>query len=429
MANPAQEDDAEQLRRDMKKAARLRRLFIAKISREGIVFLPLLFMVVTFIMLKGDQTALADVSHGIKQSLVDQYGADMDSPPLEKVTNAGMLYTWFEDVAIPKVLSSSTYDSSTGGYYVDDFNRVLGGIRFLQKRVKQSECTTDDLIVSSSSGPWDCYPELEGNEETSTWTALTESSWQQWRSCSELGGCLFSGGSDDIYSVSTELSYNPSGYVIDLGLDATAAASVVNTMRSNNWLDKQTRFVMLQFTVYNAALNVHTDCRFLFEQLAGGLYKSSSRITSVQLFHSWGGISDLVIILEFNIYAQALGTIIFHLYNLIRLGFVGWMRYNGVIGEGKAQKQTSTLIQEAPSQLLFELFDYVNLVIVVTSFVRRIVWMLNPDVLGYNLTTSLTTFQNHMSLVNFTETGNAIWGINVLIMILKCFKYLQAHQQ
>eukprot|EP00656_Telonema_subtile_P003459 TRINITY_DN11584_c0_g1_i4.p1 TRINITY_DN11584_c0_g1~~TRINITY_DN11584_c0_g1_i4.p1 ORF type:complete len:700 (+),score=157.94 TRINITY_DN11584_c0_g1_i4:84-2183(+) len=406
--------DADRIRMDLLNRARLRRLFIGKISREGLVFLPLLTMVAFFVWVLHNPSQPI-ISTSMQRLFESSYGTTIDSTPLLRVSDAEGVYTWLEQVGIPNILSSTTLDSSTGRYYVNSVNILLGGFRFLQKRVPRESCTTKDLF-HSDSGPWDCYQPLADGEETSTWTALSDTSWQPYFSCKELGGCIFP-ETDRLHSPFSEISYTYEGYKIDVGLNETAASTVVASMRAANWIDKQTRLVILQFTTYNAAENVHTGSQIYFEQLAGGLFKSGTQFSSVTIFQKFGDKEDLVRVVEVCIYAQVLATLVFHGYNLVRLGFVGWLKYNGVVSEPNRRG--------TGSQALFEMFDYINLVIVIVSFGKFIQWISNEEVQALDIQNSATIFVNYVPFVAHRETSTSLWGVNVLVMIFKCFKYLQ----
>ena len=429
---PISESEANTKR--AKKRQRDQRVFATKINREGVTFSPLFILIVFTVSIRYHNGALSSISSGLDKTFNDNWGPTQDQPSLRNIVNASMLYNWLEGVALPALVSTDaqntakgldqlgTYDNSSGRYYVNRLNMLLGGARIIQMRVPEENCTTEDWMMSQSSGPWECYQALEAGKDESTWSTLSVASWQPYQSCEHLGFCTDLGDYGATYSPHTELTYGGGGYSIDIPLDHNNVSSIVSTMRADNWLDKQTRFVMLYFTTYNMHENVHSSVRVVFEQPAGGGYLAWSKISSTVLFSSVGTFSNVLFICTVLIYALAATQLGVHLYNISRLGFVGWLKINSIIvdaaGDGKET-----------SQAFFEILDYANIVLLAVSLVRSVVWMSAPVVNDYRIVEAASSFVNHVPLVSYSDTANTIWGINIMISILKCFKYLQIFEK
>eukprot|EP00658_Telonema_sp_P-2_P032887 TRINITY_DN2424_c0_g1_i1.p1 TRINITY_DN2424_c0_g1~~TRINITY_DN2424_c0_g1_i1.p1 ORF type:complete len:816 (+),score=240.98 TRINITY_DN2424_c0_g1_i1:183-2630(+) len=431
MAKP-QLSDAEKARKERKKHEQLRRLFIAKISREGIWFVPLLFMVVAFVYLKASPSQ-SSMSQGLEKLIFTRYGTNVDQPPLREVYNADTIYGWIQDVALPRILSNDTwggtFENGENIFYVNELNILLGGIRFIQKRVPSSSCTTKDLLLGKSSG-WTCYRPLSEGEDKSTWTALENVysnngvSWGEYQDCDALGGCAFVTYNEKIRSPLTELWYNPTGYTIQVGLNYTEASEIVTRMKENTWIDKHTRLVIMQFATYNGYHGLTTEVEVLFELLAAGEVIADAAITTVTLLPEINTTYSVLFVLEIGIYALALGTLSLHVFNISRLGFVGWLKLNGVVEE-EAVEGAAPMNWRA-SQVPFEIVDYVNVILLLTSFGRRIEWWSNEKASSLVPESGVGKFINIMPFVQWVDISNSMWGVNVLIMVMKCFKYLQA---
>ena len=94
---------------------------------------------------------------------------------------------------------------------------------------------------------------------------------QRWRhqSMSELRGFPYWG---------TIAMYSGNGYAANLGYDQITAYTVVADLHSNGWIDKQTRAVFVEFTVYNANTNLFGIVSILIE-----FPSSSGLVTKVEL--------------------------------------------------------------------------------------------------------------------------------------------------
>ena len=66
--------------------------------------------------------------------------------------------------------------------------------------------------------------------------------------------------------------YGGGGYAYNLGRRQKSAAEGITYLMNNNWLDKQTRAVFVEFTTFNNQMNLYTVSFIIFEILpTGGL--------------------------------------------------------------------------------------------------------------------------------------------------------------
>ena len=59
-------------------------------------------------------------------------------------------------------------------------------------------------------------------------------------------------------------SYGGGGFVPDLATTKEESASIISFLQENNWLDRGTRAVFLDFTVYNANINLFCQVRYVY---------------------------------------------------------------------------------------------------------------------------------------------------------------------
>ena len=65
--------------------------------------------------------------------------------------------------------------------------------------------------------------------------------------------------------------YGGGGYVAELGDSSAAALSLLQQLQQNNWVDKMTRAVFFETTIYNANVHLFASLICLFEFPATGL--------------------------------------------------------------------------------------------------------------------------------------------------------------
>lgn len=144
-------------------------------------------------------------------------------------------------------MPNGTTTSAMSSYnYVALHNKLLGGIRFRQLRVKEESC------VRANTTLWKCYPEWSESDQSKDTIAGIE-----FKTDVEL--------KEEFWWYGDISSYPGSGFAVDLPLNKTAALQTLATLKRNNFLDQQTRFVAFDFSCYNPSLNLHTVTRVAFE--------------------------------------------------------------------------------------------------------------------------------------------------------------------
>ncbi|XP_075043555.1 polycystin-1-like protein 3 [Mixophyes fleayi] len=162
-------------------------------------------------------------------------------------------YNWSRSTLLPNIYS--TYP----GFITDGNCFLLGSPRIRQlRRVFNSggDPKLYDMEDTRSYGPeWNSYRSI--NASADMWTYHTEE---------ELGG----------YPIWAYYgTYSGGGYVVELGLNRSAADSVLNWMETSKWLDSYAKAIFVEFNVYNANVNLFCLLTFILEtNMIGGLWPS-----------------------------------------------------------------------------------------------------------------------------------------------------------
>ena len=81
-------------------------------------------------------------------------------------------------------------------------------------------------------------------------------------------------------------SYHGGGFVADLGYEKDTGFSIIENLQNNNWLDKQTRVVIMEFSVFNPSVNTLAVATYFYEVEASGLKAPSSKADIISLYSS-----------------------------------------------------------------------------------------------------------------------------------------------
>ncbi|XP_029968171.1 polycystic kidney disease protein 1-like 2 [Salarias fasciatus] len=184
------------------------------------------------------------------------------------------------------------------GFITDGNSKLVGNARLRQLRVRRSSCQIAGFVqelVSECHSPysWDMEDmgsykpgwnrSLTDNTSTNTpdpWTYQTQAQLRSYPIWGQLE--LYRGG----------------GFVAELGPDSETASSTLEYLFRNSWLDVYTRAILVEFTVYNANVNLFCIVTLLLETAAVGAFQFNTELRTVRLYQSTGGMYIFVMAAE-----------------------------------------------------------------------------------------------------------------------------------
>ncbi|KAM9804248.1 polycystin-2-like protein 1 [Neosynchiropus ocellatus] len=150
-------------------------------------------------------------------------------------------------------------------------NMLLGVPRMRQIKIKNNSCNVHTDFRDEISGCYDVYNDRKEEEEQfglingTAWTYHTEK---------EIKGSSHWG---------LLTTYSGAGYYQDLGRTKEESAAMLAALVDNLWLDRGTRAVFIDFSTYNANINMFCVIRLVVEFPATGGAISSYQIRTVKL--------------------------------------------------------------------------------------------------------------------------------------------------
>lgn len=166
----------------------------------------------------------------------------------------------------------------TTSRYILRENYLLGLVRLRLLRVRNDSC-----IIHENFRPYiyTCYDEYsERSEDKSDFGLGTGTAWTH-HTAEQL--------SESSYWGKLGL-YDGSGYYEDLGPSYEVAEERIATLKQNFWIRRATRIVLVDFTVYNANVNLFSIVKFVLELPATGGVWPTADIHSMNLLRyvdSW----------------------------------------------------------------------------------------------------------------------------------------------
>uniref|UniRef100_A0A3P8P2Q7 Polycystic kidney disease 1 like 2a n=1 Tax=Astatotilapia calliptera TaxID=8154 RepID=A0A3P8P2Q7_ASTCA len=262
------------------------------------------------------------------------------------------------------------------GFITDGNSKLLGNARLRQLRVKKNSCEIAGpmlKMVPGCSAPYSWEAEDMGSYgpgwNTSVGNNISASISSPWtyQTHSQLRA----------YPVWGELAlYRGGGFSVELGPDLQTATSTLDYLFNNMWFDVYTRAIFVEFTVYNANVNLLCIVTLLLESPAVGAFQLNSEMQSVHLYLPGDGLHICIMTAE-----------------IIYMLFILYYMFN----QGKLMKQQRWLYFKNKWNLL-ELSIILLSWSAVAAFIQRTL-ITNRDIAYY---------QNHNDkFVSFYQTGTS----------------------
>ncbi|XP_063697771.1 polycystin-2-like protein 1 [Culicoides brevitarsis] len=174
------------------------------------------------------------------------------------------LWKWFDVVFLP----SFTYES--GHIYVADENKLLGPPRIVQVRVTNETCHVPDLFKNHFR---ECFGYFDdGNTDHKSFGYKNSSAWN------------YHGNKNNAY-IDGEFGFYPtSSFVQVLTLDHDTNKEIIDELYRGNWIDRATRAVFIEFSMYNANLDMLCFVQ-LVTKIPTGMLVTTSNVQSLHLLN------------------------------------------------------------------------------------------------------------------------------------------------
>lgn len=242
-------------------------------SNESLLIKTTLKELITYCIFTGIITIIA---LGMSNPITYYYTNVMSKLYVEQNTNSGSGLNfggisstddWWTVMKGP-ILDGLYWDNWYNGEKVEKTNyiyyenKLMGVPRLRQLRVKKGSCKVHKLFENSIKECYDSYSIFSeekspfgiyfGNE---TKEAMNNTAFI-YSSSFDVKAPIISG------KVST---YGSGGFVKNLGLNKIDSIDIVNYLHLNNWIDRSTRAIFLDFTTYNANINLFCQIRLTLE--------------------------------------------------------------------------------------------------------------------------------------------------------------------
>nr|XP_045585124.1 polycystic kidney disease protein 1-like 2 [Procambarus clarkii] len=282
-----------------------------------------IFLLVLFVLVNGQ----TNYNAFLLQAQMTNTFIKIGNPQFDfssKVTTTDQFWYWMQNVILQELRAQRWYNGDPPyglrGFLDDRANRILGYGIIRQIRSDPRRCKVPISmrnVIHNCSGS-----RLDEIEDTRNFC----DSW----SAEEVvhGSCVY----DEFrYKTAAELqtystqgilgTYSGGGYVISLNSLEADDIQKLQTMPAMGWIDKYTRAVLVEFSIYNANVNLFSTCSIVAEFIEGGGVTPSWRFEPVQLIQNPGSFGYIETLCQLIF---VIVTVIFTLWELWKIKKLKW---------------------------------------------------------------------------------------------------------
>ncbi|XP_078659501.1 uncharacterized protein LOC144904454 [Branchiostoma floridae x Branchiostoma belcheri] len=305
-------DLAEESQRERKKREETRK------KTDSVIQEVAGFFVFVLILLVVVNSGTNVYSHHAYNTIGDLFQSDFD-----EISTADDYWTWARDVLIPGLFQEKHYNSKRLGWNLfisDTTSYRIGAARYKQIRVKPRPCDFQPRYTSLYMSHQECNSgNAISDEETRDflhgWTPLSSSNSSEDVSEPSPWTYHLPGSGDELPAMGAIATYGSGGYVTGVGRNKAAALAVIADLKEAGWIDRYTRAVIVEFTVYNANVNFFSTMSYMVEFLNTGGAVPSHSVWTYRL-HRFVGTAGYILMALHILYVVCF---LYTLYREVRL--------------------------------------------------------------------------------------------------------------
>ncbi|XP_077374484.1 polycystin-1-like protein 2 [Festucalex cinctus] len=274
---PPPQTDIEKMRNNMIKEQK-----VFALIREILAYMGFMWMLLLVAYGQRDHNAYFLTQH-IRQSF---------SKGISDTMSIQDVFNWANTTLLSNLFGQHP------GFITDGNSKLVGNARLRQLRVQKNSCHVARRMRHSVH---DCH-------SLYSWESEDMGSYSPGWSSSEADNTSVNFPSPWKYQSQRKLRaypiwgsmmlYRGGGFVVDLGPDFDNSSRSLQYLYDKRWFDAHTQAIFVEFTVYNANVNLFCIVTLLLETTAIGAFQFRSELQNVRLYQSTGGLHIFVMASE-----------------------------------------------------------------------------------------------------------------------------------
>ncbi|UJR16871.1 hypothetical protein I4U23_003769 [Adineta vaga] len=272
---------------------RMKEIYMWSIIRELLLCLCFLSFLYTITYSIQQSNSFLQVDH-LRKYFLNSRQIDCD---YIKISTIDQYWNWLENSFVENLRAQQWYNDeqpkNLNGFINDKSNRLIGWATMRQLRIRSQSCQVQKELISICHHDYSLFNEDKNsykprwsNQTLQNYSAIIRQSFQ-YRSSKELDTYMYVGN----YG-----SYVGGGYVYEFRGRLSDLRSNLSQLQQLGWIDRQTRAVLIEFTLYNPNVQLFTSVTFLIEILSTNGVYPSARFEPVN-FSTFTSIHQLICII------------------------------------------------------------------------------------------------------------------------------------
>ncbi|CAF0859705.1 unnamed protein product [Rotaria sordida] len=271
---------------------RLKEIQMWSIIQELITYFIFLILICVITYSNREQNSFFQVQH-LRKYLLNARKTNYDYTQISTINE---YWKWLENSFIENLRAQQWYNGeipqNLNGYLNDKSNRLIGWSTMRQLRIKSNFCS-DQRIISICHNDYSLFNE-EKHSFQPGWINQTSSTDEQYSSSIIKAFKYFTSEQLDTYiSIGEHGIYSGNGYVYEFRGRLSDLRSNLSKLHQLGWIDKQTRAIFIQLTLYNPNVQLFTSITFLIEFLSTGSIVPTARFEPIN-FYTFTSILQLI---------------------------------------------------------------------------------------------------------------------------------------
>ncbi|XP_078352373.1 polycystin family receptor for egg jelly-like [Oculina patagonica] len=189
----------------------------------------------------------------------------------DEIKNNNQFWRWMNEVFVRAIFPDGWYNSQEEkiSEYIGNKRSILVGMpRLRQLRVKKNTCEGAAIFKKMINFCHDSYSRID--EDTNIWNSQIGTFNRSLSACPENWEYSTDEQFGGFDSWGRFAVYRGGGYIANLGYNKLTARKVIDDLIKNNWIDSQTRAVIVEFSLFNPSSNLLSVMSYFFEALPSG---------------------------------------------------------------------------------------------------------------------------------------------------------------
>ncbi|CAF1470524.1 unnamed protein product [Adineta ricciae] len=293
---------------------RIREVKMWAYIRETFIYACFLSLLYVVIYTNINPNAYYEVQH-LRNYLLHSDNIDED---YTRISTINGYWYWLENSFVEKIRAQKWYNTAPprnlSGFIDDKSNRLIGWVTMRQLRVKVHSCSPKQHGILSNCVNDYSFGDEEKNSFQPGWFSHNPSATTQMYNSTILQAFTYRTDNElDTYTIiGDHKTYSSGGYVYEFRGRLTDLQSNLSQLHDLNWIDNQTRAIIIQCTLYNPNVDLFTSVILLTEFLPIGSLYPQSRFDPIS-FHLFTSVTQLVCSIIYMIF------IVYMMFEEIRL--------------------------------------------------------------------------------------------------------------